>query len=60
MLKNNQVVTGIIQGMDEAHNGILRCGKDIVLVRHVMKQEEVRVKNCKAYCQRIYWGGFGN
>lgn len=39
MLKNNQVVTGIIQGMDEAHNGILRCGKDIVLVRHVMKQE---------------------
>ncbi|MCR0393005.1 23S rRNA (uracil(1939)-C(5))-methyltransferase RlmD, partial [[Clostridium] innocuum] len=47
MLKNNQVVTGIIQGMDEAHNGILRCGKDIVLVRHVMKQEEVRVKIVK-------------
>lgn len=47
MLKNNQVVTGIIQGMDEAHNGILRCGKVIVLVRHVMKQEEVRVKIVK-------------
>ncbi|EHJ7845264.1 23S rRNA (uracil(1939)-C(5))-methyltransferase RlmD [[Clostridium] innocuum] len=44
MLKIDQMVTGVISGMDEAHNGLLRCGKDVVLVRHVMKQEEVRVR----------------
>lgn len=44
MLKIDQMVTGVISGMDEAYNGLLRCGKDVVLVRHVMKQEEVRVR----------------
>lgn len=44
MLKINQMVTGVISGMDEAHNGLLRSGKDVVLVRHVMQQEEVRVR----------------
>lgn len=47
MLKINQMVTGVITGMDEAHNGLLHAGKDIVLVRHVMKQEEVRVRIIK-------------
>ena len=44
MLKIKQMVSGVITGMDEAHNGLLRIGKDIVLVRHVLKQEEVRVR----------------
>lgn len=44
MLKINQMVTGVISGMDEAHNGLLRSGKDVVLVRQVMQQEEVRVR----------------
>ena len=36
MLKIKQMVSGVITGMDEAHNGLLRIGKDIVLVRHVL------------------------
>ena len=38
MLKIKQMVSGVITGMDEAHNGLLRIGKDIVLVRHVLSR----------------------
>lgn len=47
MLKTNQIVRGVICGMDEMNNGIIKAGKDVVLVRHVIKQEEVKVKIIK-------------
>lgn len=47
MLKINQVVTGVIKQIDEAHNGVLRVGKDNVYVRYTDLQEEVRVKIVK-------------
>ncbi len=47
MLKNNQIVTGVIKQIDEAHNGVLHIGKDKVYIRYVALQEEVKVKIVK-------------
>lgn len=47
MLKNNQIVRGVISSIDDTQQGILRVQKDIVYVRHVLLHEEVKVKVIK-------------
>lgn len=44
MLKNGQMITGVISYLDENSNGILMAGKDRVYVRHVFAKEKVKVK----------------
>lgn len=55
MLKEKQIVKGVIQSIDEDGNGILYFGKDKVLVRHVFAKEEVKVKITKRI-QKGYLG----
>lgn len=47
MLKNGQVITGVIQKMDDAQNGVLQVQRDTVYVRHVLLQEQVKVRVVK-------------
>lgn len=47
MLKMNQLIKGVISSVDEAQSGILRAGKDNIFVRHVLLNEEVKVKIMK-------------
>ena len=55
MLKNNQIIRGIVSSVDDTQSGILRVNKDVVYVRHVLLQEEVKVKIVKRI-QKGYTG----
>ena len=56
MLKKKQVVTGTIAHIDEMGNGIIKYREDMILVRGVLPQEEVRVEIVK----RLQQGYVGN
>jgi len=56
MLKKKQVVTGTIAHIDEMGNGIIKYREDMILVRGVLSQEEVRVEIVK----RLQQGYVGN
>lgn len=47
MLKINQIINGTISYLDESQMGIMQIQKDKIFVRHVLANEEVRVKIIK-------------
>lgn len=44
MLKEQQIVSGVVDHIDENGNGVLQVQKDVVLVRQVIAKELVKVK----------------
>lgn len=55
MLKEQQIVTGVIEYIDEDGNGVMKVQKDRVLLRQVIAKEQVKVK-IKKRIQKGYIG----
>lgn len=55
MLRENQMITGSIQQIDDTLSGIMKVQQDVVFVRHVLLKEEVKVRIVK-HVQKGYIG----